>query len=151
MLSIMPYIWILIAISFMFLEATTTQMVSIWFAISALVTIIPAAFKLPLLFQFSVFVILALVLLLVTRPFTKKFLEVKKQKTNADRVLELDGTVMEEINNLKSTGRVDIDGLLWTARSTSNEIIIPVGTVVKPERIEGVKLIVNPVPVKEKI
>ncbi len=145
MLNIMPYVWIFVAISFMLLEAATTQMVSIWFAISALVTIIPAAFKLPLLIQFSVFVILALVLLLITRPFTKKFLEVKKQKTNADRVLELNGTVIEEIDNLKSSGRVDIDGLLWTARSTSNEVIIPVGAVVKPERIEGVKIIVTPV------
>ena len=53
-----------------------------------------------------------------------------------------DAVVVEEIDNIKSTGEVKIDGKIWTARSSDNEIIPP-NSIVVVEKIEGVKLIVN--------
>ena len=147
MLSYMPYIWIILAVVFMVIEATTVQMVSVWFAISAIITTIISTLKVPIVVQITVFVIVAVLLLIFTRPFVKKYLNLKKQRTNADRVLEQIGKVTEEIDNVRGTGRVMIDGLLWTARAKDNTII-PIDTEVKVERIDGVKLFVSKASLK---
>ena len=48
----------------------------------------------------------------------------------------------EEINDLAATGAVSVGGVIWTARS-GNDTIIPVGTLVRVLRIEGVKVYVE--------
>ena len=63
------------------------------------------------------------------------------EKTNADRILGQEGVVVESIDNLSASGQVKIDGAVWTARSAGDEII-PSGTRIQVERIEGVKAIV---------
>ena len=49
--------------------------------------------------------------------------------------------MVESIDNLSASGQVKIDGAVWTARSAEDEII-PAGTRIQVERIEGVKAIV---------
>ena len=49
---------------------------------------------------------------------------------------------LEEIDNLRGIGQVKVGGAIWTARSTQDEPI-PKGTLVRVERIEGVKAIVS--------
>lgn len=51
--------------------------------------------------------------------------------------------VTEPIDNVLAMGRVSVLGSDWTARSMDGAVI-PAGTRVKVERIEGVKLIVSP-------
>ena len=58
--------------------------------------------------------------------------------------------VTEDIQNLQSQGQVKVNGMVWSARSTDGQHI-PKGTVVRIDRIEGVKLLVSPVPVPEKL
>ena len=53
--------------------------------------------------------------------------------------------VVQEIDNLRGLGQVKVGGMPWTARS-AGEQILPVGTTVRVERIEGVKLYVTPIP-----
>ena len=48
------------------------------------------------------------------------------------------------IENITAVGQVKLNGMEWTARSTSGEPI-PAGTIVKVDRIEGVKAFVSPV------
>ena len=67
-------------------------------------------------------------------------------KTNVDSVIGAEGYVTEAIDNLSYTGRVKLGGITWAARSTSGAGI-PVGTLVKVERIEGVKVFVSPAEV----
>ena len=43
-----------------------------------------------------------------------------------------------------------LGGMEWTARSTSGESI-PEGSVVKVDKVEGVKIFVSLVPVKETV
>ena len=52
-----------------------------------------------------------------------------------------EAVVTEEINNLLARGAVSVSGLTWSARSCQ-DTVIPVGTVVRVDRIEGVKLYV---------
>ena len=73
-------------------------------------------------------------------PWPEKWLHPKMEKTNADRILGQEGVVVESIDNLSASGQVKIDGAAW-ARSAGDEII-PAGTRIQVERIEGVKAIV---------
>jgi membrane protein implicated in regulation of membrane protease activity len=94
--------------------------------------------------QIVLFVAVSGLTLAFTRPFAKRFLDVPRKATNADRVYSMVGTVVEEINNANATGTVKVGGKLWTARSMTGEVL-KAGTYVRPQAIEGVKLIVIPV------
>lgn len=139
----MTYLWIVLMVLLIILEASTVQLVSIWFAIGALGALLVSLLS-PgsTVIQIAVFVIVSLIALVVTRPLVKKFTKAKIQPTNADRFVGADAVVTEEINNSLGTGLVNSKGTIWTARSVDGEII-PVNTSVTVDRIEGVKLIVH--------
>ena len=60
-------------------------------------------------------------------------------KINLDRIIGMDGIVTEEIKK-NMVGEVKVDGKLWSAIA---EETIPVDTMVKVEKIDGVKLVVK--------
>ena len=85
-------------------------------------------------------------LLLALRPLVKKYLTPKLTATNVDSVVGSTGLVTAAIDNVSATGQVKLGAMEWTARSTSGQPI-PVGTLVKVDRIEGVKAFVSPAEV----
>lgn len=133
--------WLILLIIFVVTEALTTTLVSIWFAAGALVALILSVFNLSIYIQIGAFIVVALILLLSTRPFAKKFLDPQITKTNFDRIVGELGLVEEEINNLAETGAVKIKGATWTARSYDDSVI-PIGSTVEIKKIEGVKVFV---------
>ena len=84
--------------------------------------------------------------LALTPPLVKKITAGRSVPTNADRVLGREAKVTETIDNENSTGAVYVDGKTWTARS-SDGTVLPIGTRVIAERMEGVKLYVKPEPI----
>ena len=80
--------------------------------------------------------------LAATRPLVKRFSSGRAVPTNADRVLGRTGKVTETIDNADSSGAVYVDGKTWTARSADGTVI-PAGSQVEIERMEGVKLLVR--------
>jgi len=135
--------WLIALIIFIVVEAVTIGLVSIWFAIGALAAFISALLNAPVWLQIVWFIGITAVTIVVTRPLAKKYLAPKHRPTNADRVLEMVGVVMERIDNLNETGSVHVGGRLWRARSDNGEVI-EAGEKVRSVRIEGVKLIVVP-------
>lgn len=135
-------IWAAAIIVFGIAEAATAQLVSIWFVIGAVAGLISAFCGANLYVQFIVFIAVSVLALVITRPLVKKYIKPKKEHTNADRVLTQEGIVVEEINNTLGKGQVKVDGKLWTARSANGDVI-PEGSIVKTEKISGVKLIVK--------
>ena len=138
----MPLVWLILAVILGVAEAVTVSLVSIWFAIGALASIIPAYFGVPLWGQILVFLAVSAISFAFTKRFFKDIVKVKKQPTNSDSVIGTDGIVTAEINNLEGNGKVYISGLTWSAKSVNGEII-PEGAVVTAKKIEGVKLIVE--------
>lgn len=134
--------WVAAIVVFAVLEGITAQLVSIWFVLGAIGALIATMFKAPLAVQIGVFITVTILALVITRPLVKKFIHPKKERTNADRVLGQAGVVIEEIDNLKATGQVKVDGKVWTARSYDNSII-PTDTQITIKEISGVKLIVD--------
>ena len=57
--------------------------------------------------------------------------------------------VLSQIDNLRAEGQVIVNGMEWSARAYENGNMIPAGAVVEVKEIQGVKLIVKEVTVKE--
>ncbi|MCI5795712.1 MAG: NfeD family protein [Ruminococcus sp.] len=135
-------LWSVLLILFIIAEAVTVQLVSIWFAVGSLAALISNLCGAGTLLQAALFVGVSFAALLLTRPLVKKFSSPKIQRTNLDRIIGERAIVTEEIDNLRAIGIVKADGKSWTARSADGSII-PTGSVVEVEKIDGVKLIVG--------
>ena len=103
----------------------------------------------PIWLQILLFLAVSLVALAFTRPLAKKFLDRRREYTNADRVVGAVGIVIQDIDNVLAAGRVTVMGNSWSALSADGSKI-DAGTRVHVEKIEGVKLIVTTqIPAKE--
>lgn len=134
-------LWLIAMAALIAVEAGTAQMVCIWFALGALVASLAAMLGVSGTWQFIIFVVTSAIALLFTRRFASNILRFKKTPTNADSVIGLCGSVLEEIDNAAERGRVRVNGLDWTARTADNSVI-HIGDTVQVEAIQGVKLIV---------
>lgn len=132
----MFYVWLGIVILLTIIELLTINLTTIWFVISGIVALLLSFVTNNFLIQFGVFVVLGVILLITTRPFFEKFLQVRHEKTNVDRIIGMRGEVTEEIKKNKM-GEVKVDGKKWTAYATRK---IKVGTTVEILKIDGVKL-----------
>ena len=135
--------WIVALLIFLAVEAVSVGLVSIWFAVGALAALICALLHGPVWLQAIWFVVISGVTLILTRPLVKKYVNAKSVATNADRNIGRSAVVTERIDNLAGTGTVQLDGVLWTARS-ANDAPIEEGTTVVVREIRGVKLLVEP-------
>ena len=138
-------IWFAAMIVFLIVEASCPiHLVSIWFAAGSLTAAIVGFLGGPLWLQALLFLVVSGGLLAMFWPFVKKFLNPKLIKTNVDAILGSQGYVTADIDNIAASGQVKLGSMEWTARSTDGEKI-PKGTLVKVERIEGVKAFVSKV------
>ena len=135
-------IWIVLLVLFLILEAATVQLVSAWFALGALCALLANLCGVGVVWQVVLFLVVSAICLIATRPLVKKMTATKIQKTNADRCIGAEAVVLEEINNLKSTGLVKAMGNTWTARSEDGSVIQK-DAVVIVRKMDGVKLIVS--------
>ncbi|MFV0402064.1 MAG: NfeD family protein [Oscillospiraceae bacterium] len=140
--------WLVLMIAFVIFEGVTEQLVSIWFAIGSIGGAIVSGIGGPFWLQLVIFLAVSILVLLMGRPFLSSKLHKTKQPTNADRVIGMTGVVLQDIDNIRETGRVRANGLDWTARSASG-VVIPKDAMVTVLAIDGVKLIVNPVTVQQ--
>lgn len=137
----MAVVWGIGIIFFLILEASTVQFVCIWFAGGALGALIAALLGASSVLQVLIFAILSAVLLALSRPLVRKKLAVKKEPTNADRLIGQTFPLTEDADNLQNTGCLVANGVTWSVRTKENEIILK-GTPVTVVDISGSKLIV---------
>ena len=137
-------LWVGLMVVFGILELSTVNLVSIWFVAGSLVAMIAALSGASLWVQIILCLVTAGVLLAFLQPFVRKFVSPKKTATNADMVLGREAYLTEEVDNIRGTGSLKLDGKEWTVRSV-DQSLLPAGTLVKIVRLEGVKLYVTPV------
>ena len=136
--------WLVAMVVFLAAEAGTVTLVSIWFAVGALGAILVALLGGNLMLQITVFLLLAILLLLSLRGIVRRYITPRISKTNIDSIIGTTGIVLSPIDNIAALGQVQVNGVEWSARSSSG-IQIPAGTLVRVDRIEGVKVFVTPV------
>ena len=138
----MTVFWLVAMIAFFVVEAATVNLLTLWFAFGALAALITSLLGGELWLQIVVFIVVTVITLIPTRKLAKKYFSKNHQATNSDIVIGKDCIVVEEIDNLLSTGAVKCLGKEWTARSEDGKKIAT-GETVTAVAIEGVKLIVR--------
>ena len=142
--------WLVAMVVFILAEAATVTLVSIWFAAGALAAIVVALIGGGLGWQITVFLAVASLLLISLRGIVRKYIHPRIVRTNVDAIAGTTGVVITPINNVAALGRVKLGGMEWSARSTDGTHI-PEGTLVKVDRVEGVKVFVSLAQQKEEI
>jgi len=132
----LPWVWVAVTIICVVIESLTLALTTIWFGISAFVLVFLAFTPLPFVAQVFIFVALALVLLIFTRPFVKKKLSQKQIATNYERVIGQIAVVTKKITALDK-GAIKINGMEWTA-AVKEDIVLEKGSKCIIEEIAGV-------------
>ena len=143
-------IWLLLTVVFLIAEAATVTVISLWFAAGSLTAMAMALVGGSVWMQALVFLVVSAAALTALRPLVRKYLTPKLTATNIDSVIGSVGIVTATIDNITASGQVKLNGMEWTARSTSGEPI-ETGTKVQVDRIEGVKVFVSPVEIPAKV
>ncbi len=142
-------VWLIIAGLFFVAEIITVGFLVFWFGVGALIAMIVSFFTSNIIIQTAVFILSSSILLFATKPFVKKFVDVKPTKTNAFSIIGKKALVIKEINS-HSVGQIKINGEVWSAESENDEII-PKDSEVEILQIKGVKAIVKSVKVTTQI
>ena len=147
-MNLFTWLWLGAIVLFGMAEVVTESMVSIWFVAGSLAAlfICMSGWSLggltPEATQVLVFAVVSALALAATRPLVRRFMTRPHIPTNSDRVLGMVAKVTEAVDNERASGTVYVDGKTWTARSMDGSVI-PAGTQVTVQKIEGVKLLVQ--------
>lgn len=139
----MTVFWLAVLVILVVIELFTMGLTTIWFAGGALAAALISLPGLPVSLQIFVFLAVSAVLLYFTRPVAVKYFNRDRVRTNIESMVGRQAIVISEINNLEGVGQVNTGGMEWSARSSYNNIVLPVGAVVTILGVDGVKLIVE--------
>ena len=142
----MEILWLVLLVGFLAMEATTVNVTTIWFALGALAAMVASMLGAKLWLQVVLFFAVSGLLLALLRPVLRKYFTPKLTKTNVDAVIGTTGLVTARIDNVQAQGQVKLGAMEWSARSSSGKPL-EVGTLIKVDRVEGVKVYVTPTEV----
>lgn len=137
-------LWVIVAVALAILEVFTTGFFAIWFSIGAAITAILSALfpELHFAIQLVIFIVSSLILFLLTRNKIKRKVE-KNGSQPVYSILGKHAIVTKEIDSIKGTGQISINGDIWSAKSKDSEFIIPLNSKVEVLEIDGVKAVVR--------
>ena len=92
-------IWIALIIIFAVVEIITVGLTSIWFAGGAVVAVLVDAAGLGPVWQFAAFVVVAVILLVFTRPWALKYMKPRLVKTNYEAAVDKNVCLTEAVDN----------------------------------------------------
>lgn len=140
-------IWLIISGVCFIAEIATVGFLVFWFGVAALITCLLSLFISNVIAQTVIFVILSVILICLTRPFAEKMNKNNNIVTNSNAIIGKEGVVTKDITP-NDVGQVKVSGDIWTSISTYTDII-PKGSTIKVLSIDGVKLVVEPVTIKQ--
>lgn len=132
----MTEVWLIFFIILVIIELITVNLVTIWFALGALITSLVSLYTTDTVILLAFFVITSLLLLILTKPVVEKLKVKKVVATNLDQVIGKTGIVSVPIEKDK-IGEVKVLGKTWSAYSDKE---ISKDKKVKILSISGVKL-----------
>ena len=143
-----PWFWLGLTVVFLLIElACSFNLITIWFAISSfLMTFISGVtemldMQIRFRLHLGIFLGLAIVLLIFTRPVAIRKLKIGKTKTNVDSLPEQHAVVTKKIVKFEK-GEIRVQGKYWTAVPDADAEFNE-GEECVIVRIEGVKAVVR--------
>ncbi len=138
------YVWLVITIVCVVIEAITMGLTVIWFAFGGFAALIVSLLGAELWLQILCFLAVTVLMLVLTRPWAVKFLKPGLNKTNVDAIPGKTGQVIAKILPLEGKGQVKVEGQIWSAKVEDGITAIEEGSIVTVVRVEGVKVVVRP-------
>ena len=138
------YLWLGIFIMSLVFEFLTSDLLSVWFAGGALVSMVLAVCGVAWYVHVIVFFALSFALLLCFRKLALKIFNKEESKTNADAVIGKEFDLLANIGFNKA-GEIKINDVIWSAVCEDAHAEIAQGTRVKVVGIKGNKYIVEEV------
>lgn len=135
--------WLILTVILAVIELATLGLITIWFAIGAAVAMLAALLGGNIWVQIICFIVVSTVILITVRPIASKNFNSKIKRTNIDAVIGRKLIAKTDIDNVKGTGKVDMDGSTWLAASSIDDVTIFAGEAVRVVRVQGAKLIVE--------
>ena len=132
-------VWLVIAAVLFVGEILTAGFLLLWFAIAAVVAMFVSFITTNLFIQILIFLIVSVLLLIFTRPLLSKYTNKDNTITNSNAIIGKTAIVTEDISLLNSTGQINVDGEIWSAKTMDPNLIIPKGSKVEIIGIDGVK------------
>ena len=136
-------IWLAIMVLAVVVEAMTVDLISIWFVVGALVTMlvsfIPGAAWWA---QLIIFAAVSGATLVLLRPLAKRFMSHDLVKTNVDEVVGRKAVVTSD-GDVMNPAEVFIEGKRWSAVPANADTKLQKGDIVMVLSVAGVKLIVE--------
>jgi membrane protein implicated in regulation of membrane protease activity len=135
-------IWVVVFFVAVIIESLEPQLVALWFAGGALVALLFATlFNVGVIWQFLIFIVTSVVLLLLTKPFVKKVTTRPTVPTNADVLIGKD-ILVEKAFSFPKPGMGLHGDVRWTL-ITEEKASFKEGEFVVVSAIHGNKLIVK--------
>ena len=134
--------WAILSGIMAILEIIIPGLVTIWFALSALIVMFLSNFIGDSLIQFLIFAVLSIIFLIVTRPVLRKYSELQR-KTNFDSSMKGMDVKVERVVDARKAEKeyeVKFKGSIWTGVS---EEMLSSGEVVKIKGFRGNKIILE--------
>ena len=122
---------------------TTTALVSIWFALVAVMALGAHLLNFNFTVQILIFFITSIVLVLLIRPMAAKHLRGNTIATNSDRLIGMRTRLIVSIEDNHS-GEIKANGIIWSAVSVDGKPIDK-DTLIEIVAIEGNRLLVRKV------
>ena len=134
--------WAILSGIMAILEIIIPGLVTIWFALSALIVMFLSNFIGDSLIQFLIFAVLSIIFLIFTRPVLRKYIELQR-KTNFDSSMKGMDVKVERVVDARKAEKdyeVKFKGSIWTGVS---EEMLSSGEVVKIKGFRGNKIILE--------
>ena len=134
--------WAILSGIMAILEIIIPGLVTIWFALSALIVMFLSNFIEDSLTQFLIFAVLSIIFLIFTRPVLRKYIELQR-KTNFDSSMKGMDVKVERVVDARKAEKeyeVKFKGSIWTGVS---EEMLSSGEVVKIKGFRGNKIILE--------
>ena len=139
-------IWLIAAGVFFIGEIFTAGFLIFWLGFGALLAMVVSFFTSNIIIQMAVFVISSGIFILATKPLINKITKKDVVPTNVYSIIGKPAIVIEDINWETGTGQIKVEGEVWSAK-TNDSVIIPKGSEVEIESIDGVKAFVKPITI----
>lgn len=134
--------WLVAFAVLLIIEIVTLGLTTVWFALGAVAAFLAAYVGASVVIQCVVFLIVSIILLVATRPLVTKLFNQKRERTNAESLIGQKAIVIEKIDPIRGVGRVEVNGMEWSAK-TDESGVIEKDIIVSIKGIQGVKLIVE--------
>lgn len=128
--------WLAAAVVFFVVEAGISGLISLWFGIAAIITMLCSPFINNVIYEFYLFIVLSAVIFLLTKNMSKTWRE--RKKDTLDRIT---GSIVK-VRGMNEREDYDIylDGKNWIGKCDES---LEVGEEAEVIGIEGIKLILK--------